>query len=79
MSKEIKKSDSAKIVGQIKEYKGKKAADIREYVETAKYTGFTKAGLWIEPEIWQEFVNLVLEIDAEMKAAGLVRAVKAVA
>lgn len=40
----IKKSESTEIVIKINEFEGKKGIDIREYVTTPKYIGWTKSG-----------------------------------
>jgi hypothetical protein len=64
MSKTIQLSDSSAVVAEVKEYKGQKAVDLRKHVQTQKYTGPTKSGLWIPVEKWAEFKQLVNSIEA---------------
>jgi hypothetical protein len=62
MSLELQKSRTVKIKAVVKEYEGKKGVDIREYVESEKYTGATKKGLWILIELFPAFKQMVNEI-----------------
>lgn len=55
----IKKSDSVEIIIRESEYQGVLGIDIREYVTTEKYTGWTKSGIRIPKEIWDEFKRIV--------------------
>lgn len=58
----IKKSDSTDIVVKVSEYRGLKGVDIREYVQSKKYTGFTKNGIRIPIDKWNEFADIVEKV-----------------
>lgn len=55
----IKMGERSEIVAQRVTYKEKEDIDIREYISTPRYTGFTKKGFRIPTEKWNEFVHLV--------------------
>lgn len=59
----IEKADKVDIVVTRDKYKGKEAVSIREYVKSAKYTGFTKSGTRIPMEKWKTFKAIVNKID----------------
>ncbi len=67
MAKEfrIKKTDKVDIVLQVNEYRGEKGITIREWLTSNKYTGWTKAGLRIPIEKWDEFKKAVNELEVE--------------
>jgi len=43
----IKKNETTEIVVRVSEYKGQMGLDIREYVESERYTGWSKSGVRI--------------------------------
>ena len=53
------------IVIRIREYNGKVGVDIREFVESEKYTGPTKKGLRIPAESFQKFKEMINSITDE--------------
>jgi len=59
----IKKSDSTSVVVRINEFQGEKGVDIREFVETNKYTGLTKKGTRIPAGKWAEFKELINKVE----------------
>ena len=52
------------IIG-IKEYNGKVGIDIREFVESERYTGPTKKGLRIPAESFREFKEMINSISED--------------
>lgn len=61
----IKKSESTEIIIRINEFEGKKGIDIREYVTTPKYTGWSKSGTRIPADKWEDFKKLINETNVE--------------
>nr|MCK4930006.1 transcriptional coactivator p15/PC4 family protein [Nanoarchaeota archaeon] len=59
----IKKTDATSVVIRINEFQGEKGVDIREFVETNKYTGLTKKGTRIPVSIWPEFKKLIDKVE----------------
>ncbi len=59
----IKKTDSTSVIVRINEFQGEKGVDIREYVETNKYTGLTKKGTRIPVSKWPEFKALLDKVE----------------
>jgi hypothetical protein len=59
----IKKTDSTSVVVRINEFQGEQGADIREFVETVKYTGLTKKGTRIPKSKWNEFKELINKVE----------------
>ena len=59
---EIKKVEKA-----LDEYEEKQGVTIRKFVESERYTGFTKQGVRIPIDHWKAFKALVDEVDAELK------------
>lgn len=53
------------IVIGIREYNGKVGLDIREFVESEKYTGPTKKGLRIPAESFAKFKEMINSINEE--------------
>ncbi len=56
---EMKKSETTKVIVKINEFQGEKGVDIREYVETKKYTGPTKKGVRVPMSKWAEFKGIL--------------------
>lgn len=59
---EFNKSETTKVIVKINEFQGEKGVDIREYVETKKYTGPTKKGVRVPMSKWDEFTRIINEI-----------------
>ncbi len=58
------------IVIGIREYNGKVGVDIREFVESEKYSGPTKKGLRIPAEAFAKFKEMINSInDSDLKAS----------
>jgi len=55
----VKKTDTTEIVIKVDDYGGQKGVTIRGYLTSEKYTGFTKQGIRIPAEKWEEFKQLV--------------------
>ena len=65
----IKKNDTSDIVIKIDEFGGKPGLNIREFVTSEKYTGFTKAGVRIQAQdfkTFKKFINSIDEKDMEV-------------
>ena len=58
----IRKNDSTEIVIRKSEYRGAAGIDIREYVSTSAYTGWSKSGIRIPETLWDEFRNVVNKV-----------------
>ncbi|MFH1399497.1 MAG: PC4/YdbC family ssDNA-binding protein [Candidatus Woesearchaeota archaeon] len=70
MEKEIGKvvfSDKTAVHIRIDEYKGRKGVTIRKFIESDKYTGFTKQGLRVPIERWADFKAVIDKVDGELK------------
>ena len=59
----IKKTESTSVVVRINEFQGEQGVDIREFVETTKYTGLTKKGTRIPKSKWNEFKELINKVE----------------
>lgn len=59
----IKKSDTTEIVIKIDDFGGGKGVNIREYITTERYTGFTKQGTRIPADKWKEFKAIINKIN----------------
>lgn len=59
----IKKSDTTEIVIKVDEFRGEKGVNIREYITTDRYTGFTKQGTRIPVDKWKEFKELINKVN----------------
>lgn len=51
----LRKNETTEIVVQKTEYHGSVGIDIREYVTSERYTGWSKNGIRIPVEKWQDF------------------------
>lgn len=61
----VKRSDSREIVFRRTKFKGAYGIDIREYITTATYTGWSKSGIRIPEEIWEDFKQMVNKIEVK--------------
>lgn len=64
----LKKNDTTEIVVQKTEYRGSVGIDIREYVTSDRYTGWSKNGIRIPVEKWSEFKAIMDQVDPGAKA-----------
>lgn len=55
----VKKSNSAEIILKVSAYKEEYGIDIREYVTTESYTGYTKKGTRVPLDQWEKFKEIV--------------------
>ncbi len=60
----IRKSDTTEIVVQKTEYKGSVGIDIREYVTSDRYTGWSKNGIRISVDKWKEFKAILDKVES---------------
>ena len=55
----LRKNESTEIVVQRTEFRGSVGIDIREYVTSDRYTGWSKNGVRIPLEKWQDFKEIL--------------------
>lgn len=63
----LRKNDTTEIVVQKTEFRGSVGIDIREYVTSDRYTGWSKNGIRIPVEMWQNFKEILERVDAAKK------------
>jgi len=51
----IRKNESTEVVVRKTEFRGSVGVDIREYLTSERYTGWSKNGVRIPIELWPEF------------------------
>ena len=66
---ELTKSEAVRIVFSTTEYKGTTYVDIREYLTTSTYAGFTKKGIRLDSNKLDEFIEKLLEVKAALPKA----------
>ena len=59
---ELQKNAAVKIVFSTTEYKGATYVDIREYVTSSSYTGFTKKGIRLPVNMLDELIEKLREV-----------------
>jgi hypothetical protein len=64
----LRKNDTTEIVVQKTEFRGSVGIDIREYVTSERYTGWSKNGIRIPVEKWQDFREILGKVDTADKA-----------
>jgi len=64
----LRKNDTTEIVVQMAEFRGSVGIDIREYVTSERYTGWSKNGIRIPVEKWQDFKEILDKVDTADKA-----------
>lgn len=62
MAQEVIVSESRKIVVDRKRLRGEKTLDVRTWIETENYTGFTKKGINIPLEKGKELAEAILKV-----------------
>lgn len=60
----MRKNDTTEIVVQKTEYKGSVGIDIREYVTSDRYTGWSKNGIRITVDKWKEFKAILNKVES---------------
>ena len=74
---EVSKNSVETIRFQVREYKGKRYADIRIfYRDSDEELKPSRKGLTISPELWPEFVQGIERLGAELEAQGLLEKVE---
>jgi hypothetical protein len=63
----LRKNDTTEIVVQKTEFRGSVGIDIREYVTSDRYTGWSKNGIRIPVEMWQNFKEILERVDTARK------------
>lgn len=64
---EILINPSVKLVIQTREYGKRKFVDIRKWVKTAKYEGFTKKGVALEPSVIPDLIKVLKKVQKLIK------------
>jgi len=60
----IRKNDTTEIVVEKSEYRGSVGINIREYVTSDRYTGWSKSGIRIPIEQWKPLKELLDKVDS---------------
>lgn len=60
----LRKNDTTEIVVQKTEFRGSVGIDIREYVTSDRYTGWSKNGIRIPVEKWKDFKEILDKVDS---------------
>jgi hypothetical protein len=60
----LKKNDTTEIVVQKTEYRGSVGIDLREYVTSEKYTGWSKNGIRVPVEKWKDFKEILDRVES---------------
>ncbi|MDI6703277.1 MAG: transcriptional coactivator p15/PC4 family protein [bacterium] len=63
----LQKNATTEFVFSLTDYRGENYVDIREWVETGTYKGFTKKGLRFRAELVQEFREKIQELENKLK------------
>lgn len=67
---EFAKNASTKIVFSLTEYKGDQYVDIREYVTSSSYTGFTKKGVRLHTAKIDDFIKNLQKVKAALSGSA---------
>lgn len=59
----LKKNDTTEIVVQKTEFRGSVGIDIREYVTSERYTGWSKNGIRVPVEMWKDFKKVLDKVE----------------
>jgi hypothetical protein len=60
----MRKNETTEIVVQKTEYKGSVGIDIREYVTSDRYTGWSKNGIRVSIDKWKEFKAILDKVES---------------
>ena len=63
----LRKNETTEIVVQKTEYRGAVGIDLREYVTSERYTGWSKNGIRIPVEQWPDFKAILDGVNLEDK------------
>lgn len=63
----LRKNETTEIVVQKTEYRGAVGIDLREYVTSERYTGWSKNGIRIPVEQWPDFKSILDSVQLEEK------------
>lgn len=66
----IKKNETTEIVVRRTEFRGSVGIDVREYVKTDRYTGWSKNGVRIPLDQWASFRSIVDKVKVEEVGNG---------
>jgi len=61
---EIQKNEETKIILRLDDFGGQPGLTIREFVTSQNYTGFTKAGIKIKAEKFEDFKSMINSINS---------------
>jgi ABC-type Mn2+/Zn2+ transport system ATPase subunit len=64
----LRKNETTEVVVQKTEFHGSVGIDVREYVTSERYTGWSKNGIRIPVEKWQNFKEILDKVDTAEKA-----------
>jgi hypothetical protein len=59
----IKKNDETDVIIRVDDFGGNTGLTIREFVKSENYTGFTKAGVRIRADKFEDFKKIINSID----------------
>jgi hypothetical protein len=59
----VRKNDTTEIVVEKSEFKGSTGINIREYVTSDSYTGWSKSGLRIPADKWKELKEILDKVE----------------
>ena len=66
----IKKNDETDIVIRVDDFGGNRGLTIREFVRSERYTGFTRAGVRIRSDKFEEFKSLINAVSPDDLKGG---------
>jgi hypothetical protein len=66
----IRKSETTELVVRSTEFRGSAGIDIREYVTSEKYTGWSKNGIRIPVDQWRSFKEILEKIEVSEGGEG---------
>jgi ABC-type Mn2+/Zn2+ transport system ATPase subunit len=72
----LRKNETTEVVVQKTEFHGSVGIDVREYVTSERYTGWSKNGIRIPVEKWQDFKEILDKVDNADKADNVDKADK---
>jgi hypothetical protein len=66
----IRKSETTELVVRRTEFRGSAGIDIREYVTSERYTGWSKNGIRIPMDQWRSFKEILEKIEVSEGVEG---------
>lgn len=67
----VQSNETTEVVVRVNEYKGKVYLDIRKYITTEKYTGFTKDGVSVMVEVGTDLLEAIKTVMNTVEVEGL--------